>query len=142
KVIETSTTSSPGNVTIGTGPSTRRPSFHVEGFERDVERLGRVRAVPGVERGAAVLDWPALLEVVAHGFLASVVEHDDRDVLALRLAVDDRLAPVEELLGRGEVPDHLQPALLLAPRAEAGHSVVAVVVLDQLVLMFDPVDGV
>src|SRR5207244_4406250 len=62
--------------------------------------------------------------------------------LALDLAVQHRLPPGEELLGRGEVAGDLDGARLLAARTEPGHALVAVVVLDHFVLVLEALDRV
>src|ERR1700716_1344234 len=145
-----SRTLAPGRVRCGgrpTGPGPSSPrratgSLHLESFVGDLDRLSRVRAVARVEIGPLVLRRPALEQVVAHRLLARVVEQDDGDALALDLAVEDRLAPGEELLGRREVTDDLHPAWLLPPGAEVRGDVVAVLELDDLVLVLEALDGV
>src|SRR6266478_4427165 len=116
-------------------------SLHFEGLVRDLDRLGGVGAVARVEVRALVLDGPALEQVVAHRLLARVVEQDDGDALALHLAVEDGLAPVEEFLRGAEVADDLHLAGLLPARAEVRGDVVAVLVLDDLVLVLQALDG-
>src|SRR6267378_3222519 len=129
----------------GPGQSSLRratASLHLHPFEGDLERLGRVPAVARVERRAVVLGRPALEQVVAKGLLSRVVEQDDGDTLARHLAVDHRLAPVEELLRRREVPGDLHAAGLLPPWTVVRFLVVAILELDDLVLVLESFDGV
>src|SRR6266850_5512205 len=129
----------------GPGQSSLRratASLHLHPFEGDLERLGRVPAVARVERRAVVLGRPALEQVVAKRLLSRVVEQDDGDALARHLAVDHRLAPVEELLRRREVPGDLHAAGLLPPGTVMRFLVVAVLELDHLVLVLESLDGV
>src|SRR6266446_5529814 len=130
--------SGPGQSSLGRATA----SLHLQPFEGQLDRLGRVRAVARVERGAVVLGRPALEQVVAKGRLSRVVEQDDGDALARHLAVDHRLAPVEELLRRREVPGDLHAAGLLPPWTVVRFLVVAVLELDHLVLVLESLDGV
>src|SRR5205085_5208966 len=109
-------------------------------LEDDLEALGRVSRALRVQGRTMPLRGEAMEEVQPLRLVALVVVEDDRDALAVGFAVDHFLAPVVELLGRGEVALDEDAARLQHARAAVRPGILAVVVLHHLGFELDALD--
>src|SRR5438105_15486599 len=82
----------------------RRSRHALHAFVDDLHGLDRHVVALGVEIGRVILAGPRFRYLPARLVRARLVYDDDRDVLALDIAVDDLLVPVVDLLGIGDAP--------------------------------------
>src|SRR2546426_12746693 len=84
-------------------PSARQRLRELALLEDDLQALGGVARALRVQRRTVPFGGEAVEEVHPLRLVALVVVEDDGDALAVGLSVDHFLAPVVELLLRGEV---------------------------------------